>query len=117
MTRPASTTEPLFQQIAQTLRQRLRDGSYPVGIPLPGERELTREFGVARSTVRAALARLQEEGCITRLRTVVVDPSIVNEKALKTAGAFGVLSAGSVLQVIVGGEADGLAMDINDIIG
>lgn len=67
MTRPASTTEPLFQQIAQTLRQRLRDGSYPVGIPLPGERELTREFGVARSTVRAALARLQEEGCITRL--------------------------------------------------
>jgi PTS system N-acetylglucosamine-specific IIB component len=42
---------------------------------------------------------------------------LVDEKALKAAGAFGVLSAGSVLQVIVGGEADGLAMDINDIIG
>lgn len=57
------------------------------------------------------------EACATRLRTVVSDPGLVNEKALKTAGAFGVLSAGSVLQVIVGGEADGLAMDINDIIG
>jgi PTS system N-acetylglucosamine-specific IIB component len=56
------------------------------------------------------------EACATRLRTVVDDPSLVDEKALKAAGAFGVLSAGSVLQVIVGGEADGLAMDINDII-
>jgi PTS system N-acetylglucosamine-specific IIB component len=56
------------------------------------------------------------EPCATRLRTVVVDPTLVDEKALKAAGAFGVLSAGSVLQVIVGGEADTLAMDINDII-
>lgn len=56
------------------------------------------------------------EPCATRLRTVVSDPSLVDEKALKAAGAFGVLSAGSVLQVIVGGEADVLAMDINDII-
>ena len=57
------------------------------------------------------------EACATRLRTVVMDPSAVDGKALKAAGAFGVLSAGPVLQVIVGGEADGLAMDINDIIG
>jgi PTS system N-acetylglucosamine-specific IIB component len=56
------------------------------------------------------------EACATRLRTVVSDPSLVDEKALKSAGAFGILSAGSVLQIIVGGEADGLAMDINDII-
>lgn len=57
------------------------------------------------------------EACATRLRTVVLDPSAVDDKALKDAGAFGVLKAGSVFQVIVGGEADGLAMDINDIIG
>jgi PTS system N-acetylglucosamine-specific IIB component len=57
------------------------------------------------------------EACATRLRTVVVDPQIVDEQGLKAAGAFGVLTAGPVLQVIVGGEADGLAMDINDIIG
>jgi PTS system N-acetylglucosamine-specific IIB component len=56
------------------------------------------------------------EACATRLRTVVADPSLVNEKALKAAGAFGLLASGSVVQVIVGGEADGLAMDINDII-
>jgi PTS system N-acetylglucosamine-specific IIB component len=55
------------------------------------------------------------EACATRLRTVVADPSLVDEKALKAAGAFGVMKAGSVLQVIVGGEADGLAMDIDDM--
>ncbi|SDM21454.1 GntR family transcriptional regulator [Oryzisolibacter propanilivorax] len=66
MALPASP--PLFQQVAQVLRQRLQDGTYPPGIPLPGERELTREFGVARTTIRSALARLQEEGCVTRLR-------------------------------------------------
>jgi len=57
------------------------------------------------------------EPCATRLRTVVADPSRVDEPALKAAGAFGILSAGSVLQIIVGSEADGLSMDINDIIG
>jgi len=55
------------------------------------------------------------EACATRLRTVVADPSLVDEAALKAAGAFGVMKAGSVLQVIVGGEADGLAMDIDDM--
>jgi len=57
------------------------------------------------------------EACATRLRTVVADPSLVNEAALKAAGAFGVMKAGRVLQVIVGGEADGLAMDIDDMMG
>lgn len=56
------------------------------------------------------------EACATRLRTVVEDPALVDEKALKGAGAFGVLTAGSVFQIIVGGEADGLSLDINDII-
>nr|MBF0683235.1 GntR family transcriptional regulator [Pseudomonas sp.] len=59
---------PLFMKVADVLRQRLRDNSYPVGIPLPGERELAKEFGVARVTIRSALTRLQEEGVVTRLR-------------------------------------------------
>lgn len=57
-----------FEQVAQRLRERLCDGRYPHGIPLPGERELAQEFQVARVTVRSALQRLQEEGVVTRLR-------------------------------------------------
>ena len=56
------------------------------------------------------------EGCITRLRTEVVNPAAVNEAALKKAGAHGVLVAGSVVQVVVGPEADSLADDIQDLL-
>ena len=55
------------------------------------------------------------EPCITRLRTEVENPSLVDEKALKAAGAHGVVAAGSVVQVIVGPEADTLAEDIEDL--
>ena len=55
------------------------------------------------------------EPCITRLRTVVKDPSVVNEQALKAAGAHGVLLAGTVVQVVVGPQADNLAEDIEDL--
>jgi PTS system N-acetylglucosamine-specific IIB component len=55
------------------------------------------------------------EACITRLRTEVRDASKVDEGALKRAGAHGVISAGTVVQVVVGPEADNLAEDIEDL--
>lgn len=56
------------------------------------------------------------EACITRLRTEVGDPALVNETDLKAAGAHGVLTSGSVVQVVVGPEADTLADDIQDLL-
>ncbi len=56
------------------------------------------------------------EACITRLRTEVTDPELVNEAALKAAGAHGVFRSGTIIQVIVGPEADNLAEDIEDIL-
>jgi N-acetylglucosamine PTS system EIIB component len=55
------------------------------------------------------------EPCITRLRTEVNDGSKVDEKALKAAGAHGVVLSGNVVQVVVGPEADNLAEDIEDL--
>jgi N-acetylglucosamine PTS system EIIB component len=55
------------------------------------------------------------EPCITRLRTEVNDGSQVDEKALKAAGAHGVVLSGNVVQVVVGPEADNLAEDIEDL--
>jgi PTS system N-acetylglucosamine-specific IIB component len=55
------------------------------------------------------------EACITRLRTEVSDPSKVDEAALKKAGAHGVVASGTVVQVVVGPEADNLAEDIEDL--
>ena len=56
------------------------------------------------------------EACITRLRTEVTDPAVVNEAALKAAGAHGVFRAGTIIQVVVGPEADNLAEDIEDLL-
>ena len=56
------------------------------------------------------------EACITRLRTEVSDASRVDEAALKAAGAYGVISAGTVVQVVVGPEAENLTDDIQDLL-
>ena len=55
------------------------------------------------------------EACITRLRTEVQDASLVDQAARKKAGAHGVVAAGTVVQVVVGPEADTLAEDIEDL--
>ncbi|HZG90265.1 MAG TPA: PTS transporter subunit EIIB [Pseudonocardia sp.] len=59
---------------------------------------------------------VEVEGCITRLRTEVRDPGLVDEAALRGCGAYGVLVAGTVVQVVVGPEADSLADDIQDLL-
>jgi PTS system N-acetylglucosamine-specific IIB component len=59
---------------------------------------------------------LEIEPCITRLRTEVRDPSLVDERTLKAAGAHGVLRSGQVVQVVVGPEADTIASDIEDLL-
>ncbi|MFE6925316.1 glucose PTS transporter subunit EIIB [Nocardia sp. NPDC057663] len=59
---------------------------------------------------------IEIEGCITRLRTEVKDASLVDEAALKAAGAHGVLKVGNAVQVVVGPSADSLAEDIEDML-
>ena len=55
------------------------------------------------------------EPCITRLRVEVVDPTLFDEKALKQAGAFGVVQVGQTVQVVVGPIADNLADEITEL--
>ena len=58
---------------------------------------------------------VEVEACITRLRTEVRDGAKVDQAALKAAGAHGVVASGTVVQVVVGPEADTLAEDIEDL--
>jgi N-acetylglucosamine PTS system EIIB component len=55
------------------------------------------------------------EPCITRLRAEVEDPRLIDEPALKAAGAHGVLRSGHAVQVVVGPQADTIASDIDDL--
>lgn len=55
---------PLYQRIANDLRERIRTGRYAEGDKIPAERELIDEFETTRPTVRAALELLTFEGWI-----------------------------------------------------
>lgn len=62
MTINQHSDRPVYQQIADVLRTRIREGTYAPGSKLPSETELLQEFGVTRQTIRRGLAVLQQEG-------------------------------------------------------
>ena len=56
----------LYLQIASMLRRRISTGEWSPGEQLPTLEAMSREFGVARVTVRQAVGLLEEEGLIWR---------------------------------------------------
>jgi len=60
----ASLPLPKYHQVYLVLREQLQEGRFADG--LPGELALADQFGVARVTVRKALAQLEDEGLIER---------------------------------------------------
>lgn len=56
---------PRHVQLAETLRQRILDSTYPLGSRMPTEVDLIEETGYARDTVRAAVRVLRESGWVT----------------------------------------------------
>ncbi|HEV7313137.1 FadR/GntR family transcriptional regulator [Sphingopyxis sp.] len=54
----------LFEDVADTIRRLILDGTYPPGTRLPGERELSERFEVSRVTIREAEIALQATGWI-----------------------------------------------------
>lgn len=69
------STVPVWYQVAALLRNRIYNGAYGAGQALPGELQLSREFGMSRVTIRRALAYLATEGLILRRQG---RPSIVS---------------------------------------
>lgn len=58
---------------------------------------------------------IEIEPCITRLRCELEDGSLIDEAALRAAGAHGVVTMGEIVQVVVGPNADTIAEDIEDL--
>lgn len=59
---------PYYFQLAQTLESQILAGRWQNGERLPSEQDMCDEFGISRSTVRQALARLEHQGLISRRR-------------------------------------------------
>lgn len=56
--------QPAYATLASDLRQRITTGEYPPGGMIPSESALMETYGVARGTVRQALAELEREGLV-----------------------------------------------------
>ncbi|WP_407050920.1 phosphonate metabolism transcriptional regulator PhnF [Methyloraptor flagellatus] len=59
---------PVWHMIRMELEHEIRSGLIGVGAKLPSEHELAERFGVNRHTVRAAFARLAEQGLVVARR-------------------------------------------------
>ncbi len=76
---PGAAKTSKYQAVANALVEQIRSGRYRPGDLLPSEPELTRQFGVSRHTVRAALRSLYEKGLVLSQRgrgTVVQSAAI-----------------------------------------
>lgn len=81
---PLQTVEPqrLYRQIAGQLRALITAGEFIAGARLPAERDLARQLGVSRPSVREALIALEVEGWVevrTGSGVYVLDRSRQNE--------------------------------------
>lgn len=56
--------QPAYATVASDLRQRIASAEYPPGGMMPSETALMQTYGVARGTVRQALAELEREGLV-----------------------------------------------------
>src|SRR6266478_5096913 len=61
---PIHSIEPrrLYRQIADQIRTLIASGEFPAGARLPPERDLAKQLGVSRPSVREALIALEVEG-------------------------------------------------------
>lgn len=74
----ATTARPLYLQLRDALLHGIEQGDYGPHQRLPSERELSRDYGVSRITVRQALAELIQEGRVyaqVGKGTYVADPA------------------------------------------
>jgi DNA-binding FadR family transcriptional regulator len=63
---PFQSIEPrrLYRQIADQIRGLIKSGEFPIGARLPPERDLAKQLGVSRPSVREALIALEVEGLV-----------------------------------------------------
>lgn len=53
-----------YEQVAERLRNDIKQGKYPPGERLPSQTQLAREYGLAQTSIGRAIARLKNEGLV-----------------------------------------------------
>ena len=63
-----SSKTPIYDQVKAFVRQRISQGLWKPGDPVPSESALMHQFGVSRMTVNRALRELVSEGLVRRVQ-------------------------------------------------
>ena len=102
---PFQSIEPrrLYRQIADQIRGLIKGGEYRAGARLPPERDLARQLGVSRPSVREALIALEVEGLVeVRIGSGIYvrahEPTAGAKAPEATAGPFELLRARYVIE-------------------
>lgn len=61
-----NSSVPIYVQLEEYIKQKIKEGVYLPGESLPTERELTELFGVSRMTIRQAITNLDHQGVLYR---------------------------------------------------
>ncbi|GIH19090.1 GntR family transcriptional regulator [Rugosimonospora africana] len=112
----ADADRPLWERVADELRERILSGAWKRGRALPTEDELSQEFGCSRTTLRKAMALLRAEGlfaddgpadggvrhfsCMVtavRLRPGDVVASVAPVCLVRANGSFDILPGGTAI--------------------
>jgi GntR family transcriptional regulator len=57
---------PRYYQLKEIIREKVRHGDWPPGVPIPSERELGEQYGISRMTARQSITELVNEGLLYR---------------------------------------------------
>jgi GntR family transcriptional regulator len=82
---------PYYAQLAQILREQIRDGVHEPGDLLPSEAELGETYGISRTAVRQALDELVDEGLVQKEKgrgTFVSRPKVAEFVVHELRGFF-----------------------------
>jgi len=93
------STLPLYHQVKQILLAQVRAEDLAPGARVPGDNELCRSLGVSRSVVRQALAELETEGVVVRVKgrgTYVARPRTTEHLVARLTGLHEEMSARGV---------------------
>ncbi|GGP21703.1 FadR/GntR family transcriptional regulator [Silvimonas iriomotensis] len=109
---PTLKVERLYRQISNLIIQYIKDGRFKVGEALPAERDLARQLGVGRSSVREALIALEIAGWV-EIRTGTGVFVLAAEEPAVTAPGADVTSATALLEArsLFEGELAALAAE------
>jgi DNA-binding GntR family transcriptional regulator len=85
-----TSPDPYYIQLARILEGHLKGGAFKPGERFPGESQLSREYDLARSTVRETLRILENQGLIRMVpnRGAFVNGSEPNSWALQVTQGF-----------------------------